>query len=505
MSNCIQMKKLSAIFLFIIVATVTNSIFAQTYNRTFSKAALTEDLAIMRKHLETVHAGLYCYTTKAELDQAFETLESKLYDSMTDLEFYRLLAPLQAQIQNGHTMVIPSESWSRYKVDSLGLFPFEVYWNAGRLHVLKNLSDDLSITAGTEILSINGQSVSAVVEQLLGSITRDGKNITYPTRLMNLGFEHWYADIIGTPSQYQLVIRKSNNKKTEKVIIDALSESDINKHHLVRFDAPRVAWFAREDPRKLSLSIDGKTARLTVPTFDDEAKSDNGKKKKQFYKWAFAAIKDAQVEDLILDLRDNGGGDPKHQLALLHHLIDEPLKLYKQTYSITRSIPDAAYYPYDKIKTLNLLAKLALKKEGNIYTENGNFFARLGGAPSRKPKRPAKDIFRGDLYVLIDGGSFSATGEAAGILKDRNRGIFIGEETGGSDFQNTSGRMPMLQLPNSGVRIRLGLLAFKLNVGGDNDGLGVIPDHEVRNTIEDMLNGRDAAMEYTLDLIEANN
>lgn len=500
----IQMKTLTTLLLSSFFYFLVQPITAQDYNHTLTTEALQEDLAIMKKHLETVHPGLYCYTTKAELDQTFEDLQAKLNAPMTDLEFYRLLAPLQSQIQNGHTMVIPSEAWSQFKMKEAPLFPFQVYWNNDQLYILKNLSEDLSIPLGTQIVSINGQSTSDIVDQLLMSITRDGANTTYPIYLMSQGFAQWFADIIATPDQFILELIYPREKHTQTKRIQGLGHAVQAGYHLQRYQEDLVPWYLIEDTRRLSLRIEGDQATLTIPTFDSGAKSENGKKYKQFYKWAFAKIKSTGVKHLILDMRDNGGGDPRPQLALLHHLIDEPLRIHKRSYAITRDIPNPEYYPNDKVKSLNFLAKLALKKEGDIYLENGNFFAKLAGAPSRRPVKPSKNLYQGNLYVLINGGSFSATGEAAGILKDRNRGIFIGEEAGGSDSQNTSGRMPMLELPHSGVRVRLGLMSFELNVQSTNDGRGVLVDHEVRNTIEEELAGKDAIMEFVNEMIENN-
>lgn len=41
-----------------------------------------------------------------------------------------------------------------------------------------------------------------------------------------------------------------------------------------------------------------------------------------------------------------------------------------------------------------------------------------------------------------------------------------------------------------------------MNVDFENDGHGVIPDHIVRRSIQDKIDGRDAIMEYNLNLIK---
>lgn len=498
------MKKNSfnvGLILFCLFQTISGQ---QVYQNRLSKTAMEADMDILKFQLERVHAGLYEYSKKDKLDSAFIVIRNTLKDSMSDLDFYRTLAPLQNVIKNGHTMVIPSEKWSSYKVDKIALFPFEVYWDKDCLYVFKNLSNDKSIVDGAEIVSINGVAVQKVVEKLLANITRDGYNTTYPLHLMSLGFEHWYADIIGTPEHFALEIKSLVSKDIISKKVQALKEHQINSHHLKRYGKERVAWFLRSNNEKLNLKINGDTAILRIPSFDSDTRSDAGEKYSRFYKRVFAEIKTANIEHLILDLRDNGGGDPRPQLSLLSYLLDEPIRLYRSSFTIMDKILNPEYYPNDKVKRLNRLANLILEKKDSIYEVSNNIFTRMEGGPPKNLVEPEKDRFTGKLYVLINGGSFSATGETAGILDDRNRGVFIGEEAGGSNYQNTSGRMPILYLPNSGVRIRMPLIAYKLNVKDANDGHGVIPDFVVRNSILQELNGEDATMHFTLNYINEN-
>jgi len=179
---------------------------------------LKNDLQTIKSNLESIHPGLYTYTKKEELEAFFTRAEQKIINPMSDIEFYRLLAPLQSKIKNGHTMIIPSEKWSNYKDSQKPLFPFEIYYNNKSLYVLKNLSEDESINNGIEIISINGESAQNIISQLLNSITKDGNNNTYPAKLLQLGFLHWYADIIGTPETFVLEFKLNNQKLYTKKI-----------------------------------------------------------------------------------------------------------------------------------------------------------------------------------------------------------------------------------------------------------------------------------------------
>lgn len=493
------MKYIAALFFYLL------SFLGYAQNKTegselISVNDLKEDLAILKSNLKAVHPGLYAYINEEAFDLSFAQTEKAITKPMSDIEFYRLLAPLQSKIQNGHTMIIPSENWSNIKDTQKALFPFEVHLQDERLYVLKNLSTNELIANGTEIKSINGESAESIISALTNSITQDGNNNTFPLHLLQIGFNQWYADIKGTPASFELELAP-NNQQPYIISIAALTLEKINENHLSRYNEEKVPWYLKEDKRSLSLKIENGIATLIVPTFDSSAESSDGKKYNRFYEEAFKQIRSAEIQHVIVDLRDNGGGDPRPQLSLLTHLIDEPLKLYKRTYAVTRKIPNPELYKNDKTGWLNFLLKLALRERNGVYEETGNLPARMYGAPRRKPVSPSKDLYQGELYVLTNGGSFSATGEVAGLLKNFNRGIFIGEETGGSDYQNSSGIMIMLYLPHSQTRINLPLLCFELNVNFANDALGAIPDYTIRKSITDVLMQKDPVLKQALDLI----
>lgn len=62
--------------------------------------------------------------------------------------------------------------------------------------------------------------------------------------------------------------------------------------------------------------------------------------------------------------------------------------------------------------------------------------------------------------------------------------------------------MVMLELPHSGLRVRVPLVRYTMAVSGYEPlDRGLIPEHRVEPTMDDVLAGRDAVMEYALALI----
>ena len=54
--------------------------------------------------------------------------------------------------------------------------------------------------------------------------------------------------------------------------------------------------------------------------------------------------------------------------------------------------------------------------------------------------QPKPISFNGEIVFLIDELSFSATADFCAIAKSNNRGVLIGEETGGAYYGNNAGR-----------------------------------------------------------------
>lgn len=61
---------------------------------------------MLRTALEEEPAGLYYYSSKAEMDSLSDSVLNRLDHPMTEMEFYRRLALLIAGINEGHTGIM---------------------------------------------------------------------------------------------------------------------------------------------------------------------------------------------------------------------------------------------------------------------------------------------------------------------------------------------------------------------------------------------------------------
>lgn len=192
-------------------------------------------------------------------------------------------------------------------------------------------------------------------------------------------------------------------------------------------------------------------------------------------------------------MRNNEGGEEVYGIDLYAYLAKQPFRYYDHIKVAQKDkISFKAWRPkiYDKF-----LRKLLVKK-----TENGYVFNYPKALKTIKPK---KNAYQGELFVLVNGNSFSVTTEFAARVHADKRATFIGQETGGGYRTNSSGLFTILQLPNSKIDLGIPMFGFQMaNVPAEiKHGQGIIPDYIVTPAIEDILQKRDKEMEFTLQLI----
>ncbi|MFK7934099.1 MAG: S41 family peptidase [Saprospiraceae bacterium] len=492
------MKKYILIFL----VAVFNQAMAQSTAdfKIIPKAQLLQDLNILESNLQQVHAGLYTYNSRERFNAFFNEIRTNLVD-MTGIEFYRQVAPVLQLIKNGHTQVFAPGEWQDYIEIADKLLPFDVYFIAEELYVIRNMSDASAIQAGDKILAINDQPMAEILKTLRSRWTSDGDNTTLPDKVIAEDFRKHFALNYGLNDDFKIEFVNATGAE-QAIQIPALSNQRILEKAFTKYNYKPLTsedWKAID---KLKFTVKDDHAVLKVPTFELSAKGENGKSFKRFYQDCFQTIQDKKVQTLVLDLRDNGGGEPKHQVELLKHLFDDPFFLYQDAYSITNKIADKAYY-YREFPNKLFTSKLALKKRDSVFVARRWIKRKAEGVKS-KQITPFNNVFKGKLYVLINGWSFSATGETAALLKaKRPDTIFIGEECGGNAKECTSGLKLFLTLPHSKVTFLMPFIKYVLDIDTQNTHHGVIPDFKLTETLGDILAKEDSVLDWTISHIQS--
>ena len=443
---------------------------------------LQEDFRVARSALEEGHSGIYRYTPKADLDRAFDAAAKQIIEPMTPLEFYRLLAPVVARIKCGHTAVNPSSDMQQAMNRTIPLFPFSVEVLDGKVYVFREYSEVAPGVAGLEIRRINGVAIEGILSKMLAATPGDADSQTVrPYRVGHGGgFPRLLYALIGIESPFQIELRDPANGKTREVKVSGITLSDRAKIAASRYPRDKQP----DSSADLKFLDDGKIAVLAIYSFGGQPGTPGKQPLNQFLDSAFAQIHTRNSPTLILDVRNNGGGADELGKKLLSFLLDQPFQYYDDLIFNKRRFD---FFPY--VSPENEVEKRADGKYHNIKHPNWGL------------QQPRPPHFAGQVLVLMNGGSFSTTCEFLSNLHYRKRATFIGEEAAGGYYGNSSGAVVALVLPNSKLVVRIPLMTYYLAVKGADPKRSILPDYEVKPTIQDLVSGTDKPMAKALELV----
>jgi len=453
----------------------------------YSPEQLKSDLHILKTVLEQAHPSFYDYQNQEQWNRIFETAENKLDHDLTAIEFRNILAPLIYQTHCDHTYIdFDSASYTFHQKKELQ-FPFRIKVFHNHIYVSKNLSRDSSIAFGSEILSINNMPARKVLKRLLYTESADGYNITKLQWAVQMEFHDKYSLFIGPTSTYTIQIRQPGNMKIETRMVQGLSHDSIFRFYRIRYPA---AWAERSKPLQLKLSSDKlyATMKITHLRFRNEDSS--------FYRFLDSSIKvlnNNGIRKLILDMRDNNGGEAVAGKELYARLSDYPFSYFDSMTEATNK--RFQYADYTDLDT-------------GYYTpwQYAAIPGQRGFSVLKHPlfgiQNPHAPNYSGELYVLVNGGSMSATTIFCDIVHTNRRAVFIGEECGGG-YSACNGNAVSLTLPASKVALSIPLRKFYISVKNNRFKTKCLaPDYEVKQGYTDFINGNDRVMDFTLKLIK---
>jgi Peptidase family S41 len=451
----------------------------------FDPEKLRADFRIAREALEEGHSGIYRYTSKKELDAIFDQADKSLTRPMSMLEFYRVLAPAVAAIKCGHTSVSLPKGFSKSLTGKNGVLPLEVRVLEGKIYVWRDFSGSPASFAGMEIRSINGVEASKIVNTMLAAASGDGDVET--SRMRRIGgwrFSVQLPALAGLSAPYDLVLRGPKRVRDVEIRLAGADFSHIEEVARARFPQDQPPSTSGE----FKFLDEGKIAVMKIHGFGGFVDAERKKDLKEFYHESFDAMNKKGTNALVLDLRDNGGGEDELGMLLLSYLLAKPFRYYDGLALNAREFKFQKY-----TEPLEIPADAVVRQPDGTY--------RLAKHPNLGTQQPGKPTFAGKVFILLNGGSFSTTSEFLSQSHFHKRATFIGEESGGGYYGNSSGAVPEVTLPNTKLIVRVPLVTYYMAVSGYKAAAhGVIPDYPIRYTIEELLAGTDKELARALEL-----
>lgn len=442
----------------------------QVSEKLYSVSALQKDFQTWRKRLESHHPMLYYYRSKEDVDQMLDETAAAIDQPMTELDFFRLLTPLLPLLQDGHNSMIPSEATvESFRQDS-SLLPFDCMALEGSVYLIRNLSVDSTIQEGAHILSINGVNSDSILRVFLQNLPMEGVNNQLAMSSINENFRFYYHLYFGFSSSYRMRYLFKNQigellvagqpldtirsiRSNRYGIHDAAKAIELNVIDSLNTAVLRISTFGKQDLR-----------RTYHQRFNAEIRQ------------IMADLRLAGVQHLIIDVRDNSGGNPDYVNTLLKYLMLEP---------------------FEQAREYRLVSK---PNEADFLRRTNKRWIPSNGLGNFSPKRSA---YSGKVYVLMNGGSFSASVSLISVLQKYNRAVLVGSETGGNPVIHSGYLLKTTwRLPHTKIRCSPPKLCSVYNDLSANTGRGIMPDIPIKHNYQSVFSPEDEALQYVLDLIQ---
>lgn len=433
---------------------------------------LREDFVLLKKILEANHPGLYWYTPKDSIDWYFNTAINGLSDSLTEFRFRNKIAWALSNIRCGHTSVRFSKSYSKkLKHIKIAQFPLALKtWRDSIVVVGSAFKNDSIFKRGTVITSINGLSNRQVLDSMFRFISTDGYSDNFKSQVCSLNFPGYYFNAFGPSEKYTIGYIDSTGVERIAVINQYNPKNDTSKQSktvAIKKQVPAEPVKRKEEPppvifasRSLQIDTTNSIAFMRIATFS------SGKLKK-FFRRSFRKIQKEHIKNLIIDLRENGGGNIGNSIYLEKYLSAKPFKVADTVAANTKNIPYKKYIRPGLLYWFAMQLTTHKKEDGRAhfgYYENHLF----------KPK--SSNHFDGRIYVLQGGFTFSASTMLISSLKGQSNITIVGEESGGGNYGNSAVYLPTIVLPNSKLRITMPLYRIVIDSNKQKNGRGVMPD-----------------------------
>jgi hypothetical protein len=357
---------------------------------------------------------------------------------------------------------------------------------------------------GSKLLSINGIPAQQLVENLTALTVTDGLIETKKFREIEQKFGYYYFLKFGPSAQFN--VNYDFDGQTLAAVVKGVSGNQMMANNYMRpvyKSHDRYIHFTHLD------AVDSlETLVLTLNTFQANPEWFYEKIAAQYDK----ASKNIRFNSLVLDMRNNEGGD-RRLLNILYKIIAgkeliDPSSTYTRSLKISHEnqllgINGAANNPEVRKNAENYLEKnFVANNDGKFVHPEHNWHEDFDLGFDLEDIR-----FEGKVYVLTSGKTFSAAADLARILSQMDNVILVGEETGGAHEARTANMLLNYGLPNSGLVIQIPVIfeSFTNHAKNNGFGRGTFPDFYVKKTLTDLINKKDAVFEFTLDLITQSN
>lgn len=427
------------------------------------------DLNFLLEKLESIHPNLYAYTPKKIINKEKEKILRQFNPPISRMDFAKQVIPLIARLNDGHTfMIFPFEEEEAYSISNGTYFPFDIVICDKKVLIKTSYLNNADIVSGMEIRSVNGLRIEKLLEIMKNYVSGETKHFRLQAVARN--FRRFLLHIFEMRSDFTVEFSSGENQRLTKKVPGLTAATIIEKRKQLPSTQNQT-----NTPFIFSSFKNKGFGGLTINTFDGNLFENF----KQFLQKTFEQIRLEKLENLIIDIRRNGGGDTRLVNLFFDYITKKNYTLFEKVeFKISPEVEREPRFA-DFLKSEEFV-KL---RKGNFVYWNSNL---------QKPNNN-EFSFNGKVFLLISGQTFSSASDLAAAFKCYKMGTIVGEETGGIGI--SYGELISVTLPNTKLIANVSSKKF-VSPCGKSDLRGIIPDFKIKQKIEDFQRNIDPVMEF---------
>lgn len=397
------------------------------------------DIGALFYTISEVHPNMYSVAGQISLLSAINRASESITDSISVEELYKIAAPIVAMIGDGHTnLFFPANSV--FKRDTKRL-PVWMHVESDRTITVDRSLDSI-MPCGAKVLKINGKATDQIIDELMQYVSGETEHF----RLSRLDDLRPLLHVSMPADSYEIEYVAPGSTETRSYTFPALTPPE----YMSRVPAPKNDNNSGE-PYTFRIDESEQVGIMDFRSFENQDKM------KTFADSMFTTLRKRGIRDLIIDIRENGGGASTVGDILLQYFTPKPfIQMEKVLIRITPTTRRLMWY-------------------GDMTP--GIYYHVTPEDKFHKPLSREEGFYDGKVWLLTSNKTFSSAGSFAWAAQVFGASTLVGETTGGMNV--AYGDVLGYNLPVSGITCGISYKRFWKHNADENDIHGAIPEYQV--------------------------
>lgn len=485
------MRLLSFTLLILVFFSCNTKEEKQVYNdplqRELNGEEARDDLRLFKNILDKAHPSVNEFISKDRWEHVYDSIYSSIDNGISFRDFYKKLYFLLNEIGCCHSMLEMPDSTGDLLYARELFFPMPVILLEDGLYTN---SDDV-LPTGCKLISINNLKVEKILDSITTYNSIDGNHRETQRYIAATTFGFDYFTHFGSSPDYDVVYIDTAGVRKVKVVkpVD-LTELNSRQRNKYYFDATDV-------PYSMNIEEEYNLATIRVSTFDLDSYNQR-KAYSDFLSNSFELLKlKPNIKNLVIDLRENSGGKLMCSYQLFSYIADKPFKEYASVSSRIRKVP------YTSLISADASSDVEYNINDYLKTDFLDIKTDVCCIPDSliADWEPEDSRFTGKVFVITNAGVASSASCFTSLIKNNNRGVVVGTETGGGRYAGNGFEHLEYTLPHTKISVQFPFARLNYIKDSLHDGHGIIPDYKVPDNLEFFKTNSDRQLIFIKDTL----